>query len=256
MSCLPTPQGWKSQRRLLASTVVIAGLGGAYFDVKTVLAVETNHWMASAITAAAAVVLLIAAVSSMLFLMGWGRLRATFDESGTTLLCAAVVRWLAVWFGAVTIGDLLYLVFGSQARDDLSEDFRVRSIGWLLIALAGSFGGLFLAFRASCRGRPVLRISLGGIDFRDAVTQFAIGWDEIGDITGVRDPKSKNAPPVVLERTDQAPAEVIASASLYAPGGVALFWMLRHYWRHADERAELINGVAVERLKSERFPAE
>jgi hypothetical protein len=47
--------------------------------------------------------------------------------------------------------------------------------------------------------------------------------------------------------------EIIEGADLYVPRGAALYWMVRHYWRHSDGRAELTDGRAVDRLREERF---
>ena len=42
----------------------------------------------------------------------------------------------------------------------------------------------------------------------------------------------------------------------YAPNGAALYWMVRHYWKHPEDRAELTDGRALERLRTEQFEAE
>lgn len=250
MNDLPTPQGWNTRVRANGSILVITGSGGAYFVYMTVRAAEHTHWLASAVTAAAAVALLLGAVSIALPLAGRGRLRASFDATGSTLLAAAVVRWLGVWFSSVIVGTVLYLSFGSHMRDDL-PDVRFRSIGWLAIVLVAAVVGLGLVIRASRRERPALRLCADGVVFHDAVVRFTVSWDEIRDITGVV-PQGKGQRPIAFERRDGAPA-IIANAALYAPGGVALFWMIRHYWHHPRERAELTNGVAIERLKAGRF---
>jgi hypothetical protein len=250
---LPKPQGWNTRVRRYGSILVITGSGGAYFVYKTVRAAEHTHWLASAVTAAAAVAFLVPAVSIGLSLAGRGRLRASFDATGTTLLVAAVARWLGVWFASVSVGTVLYLLFGSHMHDDL-PDVRFRSIGWLGAVLVGGVLGLGLVIRASRRERPALRLCADGVILHDAVVRYTVSWDEIRDITGVV-PQGKSLRPIVFERGDGAPA-VVGNAALYAPGGVALFWMIRHYWRHPHERAELANGVAIERLRAGRFRAE
>ena len=114
--------------------------------------------------------------------------------------------------------------------------------------------GVGLVLRAARRPRPALRLSADGVDFHDAVTQFTLSWDEIENISGVAI-GTRGFRPVVFESGGAEPS-VIGSAALYVPGGVALFWMIRHYWRHPGERGDLSNGVAIERLKSRRFVAE
>lgn len=109
--------------------------------------------------------------------------------------------------------------------------------------------GLDLTVRSARRGRPVLRLSPDGTWGR-----FTNNWVEVTDIVGVA-PRGKAFRPVVLERKDGAPA-VINNAAAWSPGGRALFRMIRHYWLHREDRAELVNGVAVERLTAGRFAAE
>jgi hypothetical protein len=261
MSDLPKPEGWNTRYLLFGSLLVFAACGGAYFAFKTVLALAHTHWLASAIGTAAAVALLIPAVWIALMLTGVGRLRASADETGTTLGVVAMIKWTGIWFGAVVVGIVLYLVFGSHVTE-FSPDFRVRSFGWLGIALLAGVLGLGLVFRAGRRELPALRLSAGGVDFHDAISRFTLAWGQISDITGVlpasadKNKRSGNGfRPIVFEHRDGEPA-VIPNAALYAPGGRVLFWMIRHYWRHPQERAELANGVAVERLRAGRFTAE
>jgi hypothetical protein len=49
---------------------------------------------------------------------------------------------------------------------------------------------------------------------------------------------------------------VVKNASGYAPSGAALYWMIRHYCRHPENRAELTDGRALERLRTEQFDPE
>ena len=130
---------------------------------------------------------------------------------------------------------------------------RFRAVGWLGTMLVGAILGVVLVTRARRLERPALQISGDGVVFHDAVSRFALSWNEIDDITGVL-AQTKSQRPIVFARGDGA-TEVIGNAALYAPGGEALYWMIRHYWLHPHERGELTNGVAVERLAAGRFPA-
>jgi len=46
---------------------------------------------------------------------------------------------------------------------------------------------------------------------------------------------------------------VLDGADFYVPKGVGLYWMVYHYWRHPEDRAELADGRALDRLRDERF---
>ncbi|WP_155948731.1 hypothetical protein [Mycobacterium sp. URHB0044] len=45
-------------------------------------------------------------------------------------------------------------------------------------------------------------------------------------------------------------------AVFYVPNGVALYWTVRYYWRHPDDRAELMAGRAAEWFRDGRFAVE
>jgi hypothetical protein len=47
--------------------------------------------------------------------------------------------------------------------------------------------------------------------------------------------------------------KTIDGAYLYVPNGAGLYWMVRHYWRHPEDRVELIDHRALERLRDGQF---
>ena len=50
---------------------------------------------------------------------------------------------------------------------------------------------------------------------------------------------------------------VFANADRFASSfGAALYWMVRHYWKRPENRAELTDGRALERLHNEQFDSE
>ena len=46
---------------------------------------------------------------------------------------------------------------------------------------------------------------------------------------------------------------VINGADTYTPGGAVLYRMVRHYWRHPEQRAELADGRAPARYRRGDF---
>ncbi len=47
--------------------------------------------------------------------------------------------------------------------------------------------------------------------------------------------------------------KVIGGLNNYVPTGVALYWLVRHYWKHPEDRIELVDTRAAERLRDGHF---
>ena len=56
----------------------------------------------------------------------------------------------------------------------------------------------------------------------------------------------------MLRRRDGT-EKTIDGCDFYVPEGAGLYWMVRHYCRHANDRPELVDGRAVARLGEGRF---
>lgn len=249
---LPAPEGWKNRFLLYGIGLLVMGSLGLFFAYKTVLAVQRTHWLAATICLAVVVISLIIEAGIVWVMTGRAKLRASVDTDGTTLRPAPVSKYLVALLVAIVVGSGLFLVFGSKVHDDLPATARDR--GRIIALLVGSLLGLGFMARTRRRPAPRLRLSADGVEFRDSYTAFTLAWDEIRDITGCA-PKGKTYRPVVFEVHRGAPPAVINNASAWAPDGAALFWLIRHDWRHGEDRAELSNGVAIERLTDGRVTA-
>ena len=100
-----------------------------------------------------------------------------------------------------------------------------------------------------------VQLTPGGIaytDLKHSVAVVSVPWD---DMVGIADyVKSSDGPrKTIALRLKDKTRQTIDDADLYAPNGYALYWMVRHYWRHAEDRPELTDGRALERLEAGRF---
>jgi hypothetical protein len=250
---LPAPEGWNNRFLLYSIGLLAMGALGLFFANKTVLAVQRTHWLAATICLVVVVFSLITAAGMVWVMTGRTKLRASVDAAGTTLRQAPMLKYLVALLVTIAVGSALFLVFGSHVHDDLPATAKDR--GKVIALLFGSLLGLGFAARSRRRPPPILRLSAAGIEFCDTFTTFTLAWHEIRDITG-RAPKSKTYRPVVFEVHHDAPPAVINNASAWAPDGVALFWLIRHYWLHSEDRAELSNGVAIARLTEGKVSAQ
>lgn len=253
MTGLPAPEGWSNRFLLYGIALLAMGSLGLFFTYKTVLAAQRTHWLAATICLAVVLFSLITSAGIVWVMMGRTKLRATVDAAGTTLRPAPIAKYLAALLVTIVIGTALFLIFGSQVHDDLPATAKDR--GKVIALLFGSLLALGFMARTRRRPAPILRLSAAGIEFSDSYTTFTLAWHEIRDITG-RAPKSKTYRPVVFEVHRDAPPAVINNASAWAPDGAALFWLIHHYWLHSQDRAELSNGVAIERLTDGKVTAQ
>ena len=250
---LPAPEGWSNRFLLYGIGLLAMGSLGLFFAYKTALAVQRTHWLAAAICLAVVLFSLITSAGIVWVMMGRTKLRATVDGAGTTLRPAPIAKYLAALLVTIVIGTALFLIFGSQVHDDLPATAKDR--GRVIALLFGSLLALGFMARTRRRPAPILRLSDAGVEFSDSYTTFTLAWHEIRDITG-RAPKGKTYRPVVFEFNRDVPPAVINNASAWAPDGAALFWLIRHYWLHSQDRAELSNGVAIERLTDGKVTAQ
>jgi hypothetical protein len=115
-------------------------------------------------------------------------------------------------------------------------------------ALVG-VAGLFTGWRRG--GVGYVGLSPDGVHIANIVYTESVDWDEIAQVTDTAQRK-KTRKAVVLQLHDGS-EKVIDGADLYVPGGATLYWMVRHYWLHAEDRIELVDGRAFERMSDGRF---
>lgn len=90
-----------------------------------------------------------------------------------------------------------------------------------------------------------------GVENTDVIRTKFYAWDDIDDVLDT--PEKKRTRKAIVLALNDGSEVIIEGADLYVPRGVGLYWMVRHYWRHPEDRAELTDGRAHERLIEERF---
>jgi UDP-N-acetyl-D-mannosaminuronic acid transferase (WecB/TagA/CpsF family) len=64
---------------------------------------------------------------------------------------------------------------------------------------------------------------------------------------------NKKTRKAIVLRIEDGTEKTIDGADFYVPNGIGLYWMVRHYWRHPDDRVELTDDRALRRLEEGRF---
>jgi hypothetical protein len=99
-----------------------------------------------------------------------------------------------------------------------------------------------------------VRLTPTGFELANLVLTQEGTWDEVVNITDEYSEKQGRHPTVFVMK--ERKPKVLKNTGGFAPSGAALYWMIRHYWKHPQNRAELTDGRAIERLRNEQFVAE
>ncbi len=195
--------------------------------------------------------LVLVLVALHLVQSGRTTLRAIYDRNGTELLPDRRFGVLVIC-GAVTAvpAFLALAIFVPRGGIDIpmSQGMQMLSpwLGWFGASIAVL--GLITVWRG---GIGYVGLTPDEIDIVNAAFTESVQWDDIADVTDSTETK-KTRRAVVLCLRDGS-EKIIDGADFYVPKGTALYWMVRHYWRHADDRAELCDGSALKRLREQRF---
>jgi len=255
VSALPKPDGWKNRPLLMGVGGIVVAAGFVYFAYKTVIAALTTHWLATIISFCDAVAFGIMTAAVVVRLTAATKLRGRYDENGTVLDAVPSAPWGVLMCVALSLGSGLYVLYHDRVHEDWPTAGSTGIGRLIALTLVSAMGAVMLLWNMR-KGKPVLTLSPSGIDYRfPGECTFTVSWDHVVDITGVPVAKrGKGTRPIVFERSDGT-RSAIAHANVWVPGGTALYWLCRHYWRHPADRCELVNGVALERLACERIIA-
>lgn len=180
-------------------------------------------------------------------------LRASADSTGTVLRPDRVMSVLVLT--ALALGTPVGLIIAVFTfTGDLTMFVSSRGvIGSIVVGtfLAGfAIYGLLSAWRRG--GLGYVLFTPDGVEIADIFRTTSVAWRDIVAVTDHADVKQRIHKPVVLERADGSESR-IDGADSYVSFGANVYWMVRHYWRHPDERDELCDGRAVQRLVEGRF---
>ncbi|CRZ16418.1 hypothetical protein [Mycolicibacterium neworleansense] len=247
MTQIRQPENWKNRAAVLALAFVLFGGMVVACLVMAANALQRDDDVYAVISGGLAVTIASVLVSTALGAFGSSTLRGVSSEAGTTLRPSPTTRWcMAVAAMSLTLTAVLYLM-AARWRNDLpfmnpGSPGDATTMMWILLIITVIGSGWYLV-----KGKtPVVRLGPDGVTYVEGSRVHNESWDDIVDITDIS-PNRHSRQPICLTREDDRPV-VIENAGLYAPVGAALYWMMRHYWRHPENRVELTDGRALERL--------
>lgn len=172
-----------------------------------------------------------------------------FDADGSTILPD---RWFNISLLAGTSGLVLAMaviaVFVPMRKLDLPMSGPPTS--WMVItaAAAGTLYGLPLVINnLRHRTTKYLRMTPDGVEIYEGRSPVTAQWDQIRSIGGgdaLRDPSQATKLVVMMDGGKTA----TLSGGAFTPEGTALRDLVRFYWQHPENRGELTNGAALQRL--------
>ena len=254
---LPQPENWKKRPILPVLGFLLFVAVSAYSLAQTVTAVHRGDYVAATITGGFAVCSFGAVLSIAAGKLRSNTLRGESDSTGTTLRPDPVAIWLlGIAFAGAMVSAAFFVIFVPRGDVDIPFDTpgreNIRNLSLMSALLIIAVVGLVALI---VRGRSGhLRLSPDGFDHSDISQTRNGSWDDITDVTDTA-PNKPTRHPISFVMKDEKPI-VVQNASGYAPSGAALYWMIRHYWKYPENRAELSDGRALERLREEQFDRE
>lgn len=249
---MPEPAGWRDNQRVLLWLGMVTAAIFVPALVWGVVVLLRGEFLTAIVMWALGGAPILMLMSLCWIASSQGALRVSHDRLGTMVLPDRVFTG-AVYGGiaAIAVGGTLYVILLM-----LGELALPMSRGWQIFSpiLAGSVVlvcvlGLLSAWRRG--GVGYVELGPAGIDVANIVSTKSVKWNDVVDVKdSTEEKRTRKAIVLVL---DDGTEEVIEGADFYVPAGVGLYWMVRHYWLNADQRVELVDERAAQRLQEGRF---
>lgn len=249
---MPEPSGWaRAGRPLLRATV--AGLAISVFPVVYfVRSLLRESYPTAIILAGMSLGPAILLIALQFVHRGRTLLRAEHASTGTVMLLdSRIAKSLMISLGLVAVSLLASAVSIQIGEFDLVMS-RGQAVWFTCIAGFGGLFGLVGLYTVWQRGGVgYVELAPNGIEIANAVQTDFVVWDEIVEVADSTEEKRTRR--AVVLRLREGDEKVIDGADFYVPGGATLYWMIRHYWSHPEDRSELVDGRAMERLRNGQF---
>lgn len=179
--------------------------------------------------------------------------RGAFDGTGTTIRPdRAIDIPVQVSLVGLVVACALIAVFAPLGKLDIPVPPAMRfSLPFVSAVIVVT--GAPMLWRNLRRGSTkYLLLTPEGFEIAQGWRPQRGGWAEVEDVTDAAPSQSAPTPNAIVIVMADGSAPTMAAASC-TPDGVALRQLVRFYWQHADHRAELTDGRALERLRDGQF---
>lgn len=252
---LPEPANWAQTGKVALPVKVVLAVAFCYVVGRGVVALYEGSYLTALVwwVTLGTPFLLVAAYLAVA--VGGAGQRVSSDSSGLTFrpdkrLSVTYFVVMAVLLPAAPS----FAVLLSRGQLDLSTtpglQIAVSVAFWALALLA------VVALAAGIRrgGSGYLKFTPTRIEIADVLKTRVVQWNDVVDVRDVASTaKANQGGKAVVLCLREGTEEVASGLPLYVPNGVALYWLVRHYWKHPEHRDELLDGRATRRLTEGDF---
>ena len=252
---LPEPENWAQTGKVALSVKVVLVVAFCYVVVRGLVAVWEGSYLTATVWWATLGTPFLLVAAYLAVAVGGARQRVSSDSSGLTFrpdkrLSVTYFVVMAVLLPAAPS----FAVLLSRGQLDLS------TTPGLQIAVSVAFGALALlavvALAAGIRrgGSGYLKFTPTRIEIADVLKTRVVQWNDVVDVRDAASTaKANHGGRAAVLCLREGTEEVVSGLPLYVTNGVALYWLVRHYWKHPEHRDELVDGRAPRRLAEGEF---
>lgn len=252
---LPKPANWAESGRYVLWAGPIMSVGVAYFVVRGILAGLRGNYLTTGLIFGFMTFPVLMMAVLLLAAAGKTKTRTSSDATGFTVWPDKRFTMLYLTGLAVIVPSALLLAFFiPRGAIDIPMTRGLQIFSPPLFLAAAVFAVIGLTSWMRRGGVGYIRLSPAMVEIADVLKTRAVEWDDIVDIKDHSETKDGNRAgrSVVLCLRDGS-EKVIGGLNLYVPRGVAVYWLVRHYWRHPEHRMELVDSRVDERFRDGRF---
>lgn len=252
---LPDPANWAKTGKHALWAGFVVSVGMVYLVVRGILAGLRGNYLTAVLIFGFVTFPVLMMAALLLAATGKTRTRTSSDATGFTVWPDKRFSMLYLT-GLATIGPsaLLLALFIPRGMIDIPMSRGLQIFSPPLFMAIAVFAVIGLISWMRRGGVGYLKFRPAMIEIADVLKTRTVEWDDVVDVKDHSETKDgkKAGRSVVLCLRDGG-EKVIGGLNLYVPTGVALYWLVRHYWRHPEDRMELVDSRAAERLSDGRF---
>ena len=241
-------QGGRELKGLRVFAIAVLSSAALFCAVWAVVTLLRGHYLTTFVAVVGAVFAL--APLRIWILMPHVVARGSVGAAGTVIRPdRRVDALMLVCLVAGTVGMGCFGVFGMMGKLDIPLPSEIARHYASIFIPPAVICLIALWLMALCRGIAYVRLTPDGFTFMEIFSAKRGEWSQVIDVTDEAPDRPQDKSPLVMHMAN-GEREILKESALYTPGGRALLELVRFYWEHPEDRAELSDGRALERLRN------